>query len=97
MAKGHIQTPIEQAIDTSTWTAVALGTSQACSEFKAKARAKNSWKMSDDSAGTTYWTVWGGDAIGIALRAPKTATTGAVLFYAQAVGIDDTLEVIITR
>jgi len=97
MATGHIQTPIEQAITNSTWAAVRLGANQACSEFKAKTRYKNGWKMSDDSAGATYWTVWGGDATGVALRVPKLASVGSVLFYAQALAVNDTVEVIITK
>lgn len=97
MTTGHIQKPIEQAITTSAWTAVALGTAQSCSEFKVHSRGKNSWKISDDSAGATHFTVWNGDAIGFSLRAPKTATTGAVMFYAQALSVNDTLEMIITK
>ncbi len=94
---GHIQKPIVQAITTGAWVAVALGTSQSCSEFIVHSRAKNSWKMSDVLAGTTYFTVWNGDAISIQLRAPKTATTGAILFYAQALAVNDSLEILIVR
>jgi len=97
MADSHIQKPIAQAITTSTWAAVRLGAGQACSDFIVHARGKNSWKMSDVSAGTTYFTVWGGDTIGIALRVPKLASVGSILFYAQALGVDDTLEVLITK
>lgn len=97
MAKAHIQTPIEQAITTSAWTAVTLGVSQACSEFLVHSRNNNSWKMSDDSAGTTFFTVKNGDTISISLRAPKTPSTGAVLFYARSVLVNDTLELIIVR
>lgn len=94
MATAHIQTPIEKAITTSAWAPVALGAAQSCSEFKVHSRGKNSWKISDDSAGATHFTVWNGDAIGFSLRAPKS---GAVLFYAQALSVNDTLEIIITK
>lgn len=95
--KAHIQTPIEQAITTTAWTAVALGTNQTCSEFMVHSRNNNSWKISDVLAGTTFFTVKNGDTLSISLRAPKTPSTGAILFYARAVSVNDTLELFIVK
>jgi hypothetical protein len=88
-----IQTPLNTAVDNTTWTAITLGAAQRCSSFVAKIRGSNTWKMSDSSTGTKYITIASTNSIAMDI----TAAEGETLFYVQTATSADTLELLLTR
>lgn len=88
-----LQKPINQAITTTDWTAVALGAAQRCKAFIVSSRGGNGFKISDTSDGAKYFTVGTNQSLTMDLAAKE----GSTLFYAQSVGSNDTLEILIVR
>jgi hypothetical protein len=82
-----IETVLAEPITTSTWQAINSDSTTA-TKFIARTRAGNAFRLSEDSSGNTYLTIQDDEI----LQDTITSTAG-LLFYAQAVDANDTLEV----
>jgi hypothetical protein len=91
-----LPTPINTTITTSTWTPISLGIGQTSSAMIVGTRGGNPWKISDDPSGATYFTIKA-DSPPIEIYTGRYVGPNTVLFYAQALSLDDTLEVLLIR
>lgn len=82
-----IETSLAEPITTTTWQAINADSSTA-TKFIARTRNGNAFRLSADPGGDTYFTV--GQLEELQDTIPSA---DGVLFYAQAVETDDTLEV----
>ncbi len=89
-----IEPVINQAIDSSSWTAVTLGANQTCTSYAFQARDGSAFKISDNSSGTTYFTVK--EDAGMSIK-EHYRNSGSTLFYAQSVSGTPVIEVIILK
>lgn len=80
---------LNTAVADDSWTAISLAADENCRAICARLRTGNTWKMSDTSAGTNYYTVSGAISINI------IKGSGGTLFYVQSSSGSDTLEVIL--
>jgi len=85
-----ISTPLAEPITTTTWQAINADSSTA-THFIARTRAGNSFRLSGDSSGTTYFTVGDNETL-----QDNISSGDGILFYAQAVTTADTLEVLLS-
>lgn len=84
---------INQAIDSTTWTAIAMGNSQKCGSYLAKSRdADIAIKIKRSLSDATFLTIDAGGAFGIR---ESHGVPGSVLFYAQSVSGTPIIEVVI--
>jgi hypothetical protein len=77
------------AVTNAAWTAITLAAGTSCKKIVAKLRDNSAWRVSAILLGTTYLTV----VDKLELNIAKTA--GQVLFYAQSVAANGTLEVLL--
>ncbi len=91
-----IPAPINVAISTGSWTPVSLGVGQTSTAMIVGTRGGNPWKISDDPAGATYFTIKS-DSPPIEIYTGRYVGPNTVLFYAQALSLSDTLEVLLVR
>ena len=82
-----IETPLAEPITTSTWQAINSDSTTA-TKFIARTRNGNAFRLTADPSGATYLTIQDDEII----QDTITSTAG-LLFYAQAVETNDTLEV----
>ncbi len=80
---------INESIDTSTWTAIAMTSDQDCDDFAVQARTAVDVLISSDSAGATYWTLKANSSMSL----NEALGQGSYFFYAKALVSSTTLEV----
>lgn len=68
---------VEQIIWPVTWTPVSIPAGKACKQLIVSERSGESWRLSTDAVGTTFFTVTGPLSMEIIGKADQ------VLFYAQ--------------
>lgn len=85
----QISDVLNVAVTNAAWTAITLAASTSCKKIVAKLRDNSAWRVSAILLGTTYLTV----VDKLELNIAKTA--GQVLFYAQSVAANGTLEVLL--
>jgi hypothetical protein len=85
---------INTEINTSTWTAISLGSDQTCNTYAAQVRDGTGFKMKKKSGSTAYWTVYGREKI---IMEEARGVAGDTLFYAQAIAGTPVLEIVISK
>jgi len=88
-----ILTPINHEAATATWTMVVLGSRQDCEDYAVQARTSVALKISDDSAGATFWTIKADTSISL----NEILGPGAGLFYVQSIDFAAVVEVQLLR
>lgn len=89
-----IRKPINQAVDTTSWTPVYLNPGQTCSAYAVQARDATVVKISEHSSGDSYWTIKSNGGINPTEHHGKP---GGLLFYAQSIDSETTIEVFVVR
>lgn len=82
-----IETPLAEPITTSTWQAINSDSTTA-TKFIARTRNGKAFRLSNDPNGDTYLTINDDEML-----QDKISSSEGLLFYAQAVDTNDTLEV----
>jgi hypothetical protein len=87
-----IEVPINQTINSKSWTPISLGPDQTCSSYAFQARDDTVFKVSATPDGAKYFTIKEGAAISLE---KLHGIPGATLFYAQTVSGTTEVEVFI--
>jgi len=82
-----IETPLAEPITTTTWQAINSDSTTA-TKFIARTRNGKAFRLADDSSGNTYLTIQDDE-----IFQDTITSTAGLMFYAQAVDTNDTLEV----
>jgi len=84
--------PVNTAIDSSTWTEIAMDGSTPCSSYLFQSRDGSDFKWKKTAGSTDYFTVKDGAALTINFNRERKPTT---LFYAQSASGTPVIEVFI--
>jgi len=87
-----IKVPINQSIDSTSWTPIRLGADQTCSSYAFQARDSKTFKVSATPDGSKYFTIKEGSSISVT---EHHGVPGSVLFYAQTMSGSTLIEVFI--
>ena len=84
--------PVNTAIDSSSWTGIALDGDVACTSYIFQTRDGSDFKWKKTAASTNYFTIRDGAAFGVTFARQRQPTT---LFYAQSVSGTPVIEVFV--
>ncbi len=91
-AMADSEEPVNTAIDSSSWTEIALNGNVACTSYIFQTRDGSDFKWKKTAASTNYFTIRDGAAFSVTFARQRQPTT---LFYAQSVSGTPVIEVFV--